>query len=277
MYLVTGSNGQLGQAIKALNPRNTIFATRNELNICNELAVRDFIQNNNIDTIINCAAYTAVDKAEDEEDLAYLINHIGPSYLAKTGCKMIHVSTDYVFDGFTYKPYTTQDKPNPLSMYGKTKLAGEWDVLNYCKAAVVIRTSWLYSEYGNNFFKTMLKLGKERPDLNVVYDQIGTPTYAIDLARAILQIVPQINETNRGIYHFSNEGVTSWYDFAVEIMHEAKLNCNVHPILSKDYPTKAIRPHYSVLDKSKIKSIFGVAIRHWKEGLEECLGRLSNT
>ena len=273
MYLVTGSSGQLGSAIKSLKPKDTIFATRDTLNICDESAVKAFIKDNNVDTIINCAAYSAVDAAEDDEISALLINNVGPFYLANTGCKLVHISTDYVFDGVNYKPYMPQDKPNPLSVYGQSKLAGEDSVLSCCESAVVIRTSWLYSEYGNNFLKTMLRLGKERSDLNVVYDQIGTPTYAIDLARAILQIAPQINEKNRGIYHFSNEGVCSWYDFATEIMQAANLNCSVHPILSSEYPTKATRPHYSVLDKSKIRSTFGIEIRHWKKGLEECLSR----
>lgn len=273
MYLITGSDGQLGSAIKLLNPKNAIFAGRNVLDITDYSSVRDFVNDNNVDVIINCAAYSAVDKAEDAKEAAFRINSLGAENLAKSKCKLIHISTDYVFDGHNCKPYEPEDNTNPLSVYGKSKLNGEIAALRFAESVVVIRTSWLYSEYANNFLKTMLKLGQERSDLSVVYDQIGTPTYAVDLAHALLKIAPQINIHNRGIYHFSNEGVCSWYDFATAIMSLANLTCKIHPILSANYPTKAVRPHYSVLDKSTTKDAFGIEPRHWMKGLEECLKR----
>ncbi len=268
--LVTGSNGQLGSELKNLIP-DAIFTDSNELNITKLDAVMDFVKNNNINTIINCAAYTAVDKAEDEPELAAKVNTVGPENLAKTGCKLIHVSTDYVFDGTGHKPYMPDDSATPVSVYGKTKLAGEQAVLLSAKEAVIIRTAWLYSSFGNNFVKTMRRLGAERESLNVVADQIGTPTYARDLAEAIVAILPQINEQTKGIYHYTNEGVCSWYDFAHEIMELSGLKCKVCPIPSSAYPTKATRPFYSVLDKSKIKQTFNLEIPHWKEGLTTCL------
>lgn len=273
MYLVTGSNGQLGQAIKSLCPQNVIFAARDALDITDSAAVNAFVKENDIDLIINCAAYSAVDKAEDEETAAFMINAVGVENLAKSGCKLVHVSTDYVFDGHNYKPYTPQDVTNPLSIYGKSKLAGEVAVLNFADEVAIVRTSWLYSEFAKNFLKTMLNLGHNKTELSVVYDRIGTPTYAVDLARVLLEIAPQVNKNNRGIYHFSNEGVCSWYDFASAIMRMSNLNCKINPILSKDYPTKAVRPHYSVLDKSNIKAVFGIKNRHWLEGVNECLKR----
>ena len=270
MYLITGSNGQLGTELSKLIP-NAILADRSELDITDEPAVQNFVTKNNIDTIINCAAYTAVDKAEDEEELAYQINVVGPQNLAKTGCKIIHISTDYVFDGQGYKPYHPLDKTAPVSVYGKTKQAGEQAVINNAKIAVVIRTAWLYSANGNNFVKTMHRLGYEKETINVVCDQIGTPTFAGDLAQAIVAILPQLNETTKGIYHYTNEGVCSWYDFASEIMELSNLNCKVCPIPSSAYPTKAKRPFYSVLDKSSIKETFNISIPHWKESLRKCL------
>ncbi len=268
--LITGAKGQLGMELSKLLP-GAILTDVAELDITDMNAVQKFVQGNHIDTIINCAAYTAVDKAEEDVALAEKINVSGPENLAKTGCKIVHISTDYVFDGKGYKPYTPEDEPCPISVYGKTKRAGELAVLKYAKESIIIRTAWLYSPYGNNFVKTMRHLGAEKESLNVVNDQIGTPTYAGDLAEAIVKILPQISETTKGIYHFTNEGVCSWYDFATEIMEMSGLKCQVNPIPSSAYPTKAIRPFYSVLDKSKIKEVFDIQIQHWKKGLEKCL------
>lgn len=268
--LVTGGNGQLGNELKLLLPE-AIFTDADVLDITDETAVNNFVKNNNIEVIINCAAYTAVDKAEDDTNLAKKVNETGPENLAKTGCKIIHISTDYVFDGSNCKPYTPDDEPAPVSVYGKTKLAGEIAVKKEAKEYAIIRTAWLYSSYGNNFVKTMRRLGAEKETLNVVCDQTGTPTYAKDLAEAIVKIIPQLNETNSGVYHFSNEGTCSWYDFATEIMELSNLPCKVFPILSAEYPTKATRPFYSVLDKSKLKKTFNIPIPHWKESLKKCL------
>lgn len=268
--LITGAHGQLGTELSKLLP-GAVLTDVAELDITNLVAVQKFVQENNITTIINCAAYTAVDKAEDDVDLATKINVLGSENLAKTGCKIIHISTDYVFDGKGYKSYTPEDEPHPISVYGKTKRAGELAVLQNAKEAVIIRTAWLYSPYGNNFVKTMRRLGAEKESINVVNDQIGTPTYAGDLAEAIVKILPQISESTKGIYHFTNEGVCSWYDFASEIMEQSGLKCQVNPIPSSAYPTKANRPFYSVLDKSKIKEVFNINIQHWKKGLEKCL------
>ena len=270
--LITGAKGQLGTELAKLLPE-AILTDVNDLDITNEQAVKDFVKSHGIDTIINAAAYTAVDKCEDEEEFAFKINVDGPRNLAMTGAKIIHISTDYVFDGCGHLPYTEDDDPAPTSAYGRTKLAGEWQVLDNAKIGVVIRTAWLYSPYGNNFVKTMRKLGSEKDELNVVVDQIGTPTYAADLAKAIVKIIPQMNERNKGIYHFTNEGVCSWYDFATEIMAMSGLNCKVNAIPSSAYQTKAKRPHYSVLSKQKIKQTFGVEIEHWRKGLEQCLKR----
>ena len=268
--LITGAKGQLGKALAKLLP-DAVLTDVDELDITDLDAVQKFVQENSIGMIINCAAYTAVDKAEDDIDTATKINVLGPENLAKTGCKMIHISTDYVFDGTGHKPYMPEDPTNPLSVYGKTKYAGELAVLAQAKEGIVIRTAWLYSPDGNNFVKTMRRLGAEKDSINVVADQIGTPTYAGDLAEAIVQILPQISESTHGIYHFTNEGVCSWYDFATEIMDQSGLSCRVNPIPSSAYPTKATRPFYSVLDKSKIKEVFNINIQHWKKGLEKCL------
>ncbi|WP_293651708.1 dTDP-4-dehydrorhamnose reductase [uncultured Campylobacter sp.] len=271
--LVTGANGQLGTEFKKLLP-NAIFAGADVLDITDLDAVKNFVQKNSIKIIINCAAYTAVDKAEDEIELAKKINEDGPRNLALSGAKIIHISTDYVFDGNNYKPYLPQDKTNPISVYGRTKLAGELAVLENAKIAIIVRTAWLYSAHGNNFVKTMQRLGAEKETLNVVADQIGSPTFAGDLAQAIVDILPQINEANKGIYHYTNEGVCSWYDFAVKIMELSGLNCKVNPIPSSAYLTKATRPFYSVLDKTSIKEIFGIVIPHWEYGLKRCLKQL---
>ncbi len=268
--MITGANGQLGQELQKLLPE-AVLTDVETLDITDLEAVKAFVAENQIDTIVNCAAYTAVDKAEDEPELAAKINTLGPENLAKSGAKVVHVSTDYVFDGCGHKPYSTEDAANPVSVYGRTKLAGERAVLAHAEVAVVIRTAWLYSPYGNNFVKTMRRLGAEKESLNVVADQIGTPTYAGDLAEAIVQILPQLSKETKGVYHYTNEGVCSWYDFATKIMELSGLNCRVNPIPSSAYPTKATRPFYSVLDKSKIKSTFGIQIPHWEKGVKKCL------
>ena len=270
MYLITGCNGQLGTELKKRIP-DAICADVDMLDITDSAAVQKFVRENNVDLIINCAAYTAVDRAEDDIELATKINVDGPRNLAKTGARIIHISTDYVFDGMGHVPYSPDDETNPISVYGKTKRAGELAVLNNASVAVVIRTAWLYSPYGNNFVKTMRRLGAEKESINVVSDQIGTPTYAGDLADAIVQIIPQMTRENSGVYHFTNMGVCSWYDFASEIMEMSGLKCAVNPIKSSDYPTRAVRPFYSVLDKSKIQNVFNIKIQHWKKGLEKCL------
>ena len=268
--LITGAKGQLGQELSKLL-KDALLTDREELDITNMEAVQKFVADNGVQTIINCAAYTNVDAAEDDELKAYQLNVTGAENLAKTGCTIIHISTDYVFDGKNYKPYEPSDEAKPLSVYGKTKLKGEEAVLKNAKTAVIIRTAWLYSPYGKNFVKTMRRLGEEKNEISVVTDQIGTPTYAGDLAKAIVQILPQIKDKQKTVYHFTNEGVCSWYDFAVEIMSLSKLKCNVLPIPSSAYPTKAVRPLYSVLSKEKIKQDFNLTVPHWKEGLKRCL------
>ena len=277
--LVTGSNGQLGSEIQELSKNydyNFFFTDRNSLNISNEKEIQEFIQKNNINTIINCAAYTAVDKAEDDEENANKINHLAVKNLAEISkeknIKLIHISTDYVFDGTNHKPYMENDETNPNGVYGSTKLAGEVAMQEVnLKNSIVIRTSWVYSSFGANFVKTMLRLGKEKESLGVIFDQVGTPTYARDLAKTILDILPNIKNEAVEIYNYSNEGVLSWYDFAKEIMNLANLKCNVNPIETKEYPTPAKRPHYSLLNKSKIKKEFNITIPYWKDSLEECL------
>lgn len=276
--LVTGANGQLGNEMRVLsagNSRHTYFFTDvQELDICDEQAVRAYVHDNGIDIIVNCAAYTAVDNAEDNPELCDRLNNIAPGYLARAaqerGAAMIQVSTDYVFDGTAHIPYTEEEPTCPNSVYGSTKLAGEQNVLEHCERAMVIRTAWLYSVYGNNFVKTMIRLGKERESLGVIFDQIGTPTYAHDLARAIYAAINK--GVVRGIYHFSNEGVCSWYDFTVAIHRLAGItSCKVQPLHTAEYPSKAARPHYSVLDKAKIKKTFDIEIPHWEESLKRCI------
>ncbi|MDR2436326.1 MAG: dTDP-4-dehydrorhamnose reductase [Puniceicoccales bacterium] len=272
MLLITGRTGQLGLELAALFP-DAISTSSGELDITDERAVAAFVARHGIDVIVNCAAYTAVDGAEDERELAEKINTNGPLNLAKTGAKIIHISTDYVFGGTNFKPYIEMDEPNPCSVYGETKLAGERAVLGNAQTAVIIRTSWLYSPHRHNFVKTMVRLGASNASLNVVSDQVGTPTYAADLAGAIFAIIPQIKLGQKAVYHFSNEGVCSWYDFAVEIMSLRGLKCKINPIASEDYPMKARRPFYSVLGKAKIKRDFGIVIPHWRESLQKCLNR----
>lgn len=271
MFLITGSRGQLGTALQTLLGNSAVYIDRDELDLTDEAAVKTYLENNSFDFIINCAAYTAVDKAEQDIEMAHKVNALAPLYLAKYGKNIIHISTDYVFDGSNHKPYTEDDNTNPLSVYGKTKREGELNVINNANTAIIIRTAWLYSPHGSNFVKTMRKLGAERETLNVVFDQIGSPTNAYDLAEAIVAILPQIQKGEKEIYHFTDEGVCSWYDFAQEIMKQSKLSCKVYPIESKDYPTPAPRPHYSVLNKGKIKKRFNINIPHWTEGLTKCL------
>lgn len=280
--LITGSNGQLGSEIKELSKQfayNFFFTDKDELDITNKNDIENYIIQNNINTIINCAAYTAVDKAESDEQTADLVNRKAVKKLSKisleNNIKLIHISTDYVFDGKAYKPYCEEYQTNPQSVYGKTKLLGELEMIKINpKNSIIIRTSWVYSYYGANFVKTMLRLGKEKDSLGVIFDQVGTPTYAKDLARTILCILPQIQNSKVSIYNYSNEGVLSWYDFAKEIMKMAKLDCKINPIETKEYPTPAKRPHYSLLNKSKIKSTFNIDIPYWKDGLDDCLKRL---
>ncbi|WP_150464009.1 dTDP-4-dehydrorhamnose reductase [Francisella sp. XLW-1] len=285
--LITGSNGQLGSELKELVSNSKleiqnhtfIFADSKLLDITDHQAVKKFIVDNDIKFIINCAAYTAVDKAETDIEMADKINHLAVANIAKIAkeydIKLVHVSTDYVFDGHNYRPYLEGDQTNPQGVYGASKLAGEQAILDINpKDSIIIRTSWVYSYYGNNFVKTMLRLGRERDSLGVIYDQVGTPTYAKDLAKAILDILPKIQNSKFKIYNYSNEGVTSWYDFAKEIMSIAKLDCQINPIETVDYPTPAKRPHYSVLNKSKIKFDFDIKILYWKDSLKDCITRI---
>lgn len=278
MYLITGAKGQLGRELEKLlrNGQDAIFTSHADLDIADYDAVMEFVDNYDIDTIINCAAYTAVDKAQSDFTNAFKANVIGPTNLARTGRKIIHISTDYVFDGINHnRPYMPYDRPSPQSAYGQTKLAGEQNVLKYKSAEyVIIRTAWLYSEYGNNFVKTMRKLGAEKDSVGVIDDQIGTPTYAGDLAAAIVKIAKNMKSENNGIYHYTNEGVCSWYDFATAIMDMSGLKCDVRPIKTGEYKTAAFRPAYSVLDKTSIKKTFGLEIPHWTKSLAKCINNI---
>ena len=279
--LITGCNGQLGnemQLLEASHPQHTYFNTDvAELDITNQEAIETFIEANAIDGIVNCAAYTAVDKAEENEELCTKLNAEAPAYLAvaigKRGGWMIQISTDYVFDGTQHTPYTEEADTCPNSVYGKTKLVGELNVQRFCEQSMIIRTAWLYSTFGNNFVKTMIRLGKEKPELGVIFDQIGTPTYARDLAVAIFAAIEQ--GIVPGVYHFSNEGVISWYDFTKAIHRIAGITtCHVRPLHTSEYPTPAKRPHYSVLDKTKIKQTYNIEVPYWEESLAECIAKL---
>jgi dTDP-4-dehydrorhamnose reductase len=277
--LVTGLNGQFGSEIKELSKNysyNFFFTDRNNIDITSKDNIKAFCETNNINVIINCAAYTAVDKAESDEINADLVNRKAVKKLSlvseELNIKLIHISTDYVFDGKNFKPYKEEFQTNPKSVYGKTKLDGENEMRDINpKNSIIIRTSWVYSSFGNNFVKTMLRLGHEKESLGVIFDQVGTPTYARDLAKAILDIIPQIQNEKVEIYNYSNEGVLSWYDFAKEIMRMAKLDCTINPIETFQYPTPAKRPHFSLLNKSKIKTTFNIEIPYWKDSLDECL------
>ena len=281
--LITGTNGQLGNEMRTLSaghPEHTYFFTDvQELDICDKEGVKAFVADNAIDIIVNCAAYTAVDKAEDNADLCDRLNHLAPGNLAEAaqavGAALVQISTDYVFDGTAHTPYTEDAPTCPTSVYGRTKLAGEQLALAQCSRTMIIRTAWLYSTFGNNFVKTMLRLGRERDRLGVVFDQIGTPTYAADLAAAIFTAIGQ--GIRPGIYHFSNEGVCSWYDFTLAIHRLAGITtCKVSPLHTAEYPARAPRPHYSVLDKTKLKQTLGIEIPHWEESLAQCIRRLED-
>ena len=282
--LVTGANGQLGNSIRVLSGQypqyNFLFTDVDTLDITDPAAVKAAVKDNQVNYIINCAAYTAVDKAEDNEELCRRLNSFAVCVLGEAareaGAKMIHVSTDYVFSGTGYRPYKETDGTRPVSVYGRTKLAGEEGLMEVCPDAVIIRTAWLYSEFGSNFVKTVLRLGKERDELGFVFDQIGTPTYAGDLAAMILSVVTADEKGAfvPGIYHYSNEGVCSWYDFTVKILQIAGIDCRIRPIETKDYPTKAVRPPYSVLNKSKIKETYKIVRPHWETSLRICMKKL---
>lgn len=279
--LITGCNGQLGNEMQLLekeNPQHTYFNTDvQELDITDLQAILHFVAEHEIDGIVNCAAYTAVDKAESNEALCTRLNADAPSYLAtaieqRSGW-FIQISTDYVFDGTNHKPYVETDPVCPNSVYGRTKLAGETGAVANCRRTMIIRTAWLYSTFGNNFVKTMIHLGKEKTELGVIFDQIGTPTYARDLAVCIMTAINQ--GVKPGVYHFSNEGVISWYDFTKAIHRLAGITtCHVRPLHTSEYPTPAARPHYSVLDKTKIKQTYGIEIPYWEESLRECVEKL---
>ena len=289
--LVTGKNGQLGQSINKIvntgNGKNNyqqdnefIFVGREELDLSKKESIASYFDNNNFDVIINCGAYTAVDRAEEEQNLTNQVNHLAVKQLAgiakEQKAKLIHISTDYVFDGTGSKPYKETDKTNPINVYGKTKLAGEKALQEIMPTnAMIIRTSWVYSEYGNNFVKTMLRLGKERNEINVVSDQIGSPTYATDLAKAILKIIDnrdyQDKDKATEIYHHSNKGEISWYDFTKEIFKLAKIDCKVSPITTEQYPTPAKRPRNTLMSKDKIIEEFSLEILDWKKSLETCI------
>ena len=282
--LILGSDGQLGTEVTNIysKTKNTILTPNiKELDITDKLKLESFFDNNNIDIVLNCAAYTAVDTAETEQNLANLLNANAPSEIAKItsekDIKFIHVSTDYVFNGENFTPYKETDTTKPLGIYGESKLQGENLIQKFNKNAIIIRTSWLYSVTGNNFVKTMIRLGTKLDSLGVIYDQVGTPTYAVDLANAIYNIAKRIlnsDKNNSGIYHFSNEGVCSWYDFAKEIMTLAKVDCEVKPIETKDFPTPTKRPAYSVLNKAKIKETFNIEIPYWHDSLIDCIKEL---
>jgi dTDP-4-dehydrorhamnose reductase len=283
--LVTGKNGQLGKSIHKIVANNEqtddfVFVGREELDLSNENNIARYFEGNAFDIIINCAAYTAVDKAEEEAVLVNQINHLAVSQLAQIAknqqAKLIHISTDYVFDGESDKPYIETDESNPINVYGRTKLAGEKAIQEFIPTnAIIIRVSWVYSEHGNNFVKTMLRLGGERDELNVVSDQIGSPTYATDLAEVILEIIQNKSFKEAGqetqVYHYSNEGEISWYDFAKEIFKIVKIDCKVIPITTRQYPTPAQRPNNTLMNKDKIAKIFSVDIPDWKDSLKQCV------
>ena len=293
--LVTGKNGQLGQSINKLinieaknkynlNSNEFIFVGREELDLSSKSSIDNYFNNNNMfDVIINCAAYTAVDKAEEEQNLADQVNHLAVEQLARIAnqqeAKLIHISTDYVFDGESDDPYTETEKTNPINVYGKTKLAGEKALQEVMPTnAIIIRTSWVYSEYGNNFVNTMLRLGKEKNEINVVSDQIGSPTYATDLAKAILTIINNKNylkkQQSTEVYHYSNNGEISWFDFAKDIFSLKKIECRVSPITTDQYKTLARRPKCSALDNKKIEKEFSIKSKYWKYSLRDCLSRI---
>jgi dTDP-4-dehydrorhamnose reductase len=280
--LVTGSKGQVGSELKELSQNysyNFIFTDKSNLDITNRQLMIDFVNSNKINIIINCAAYTSVDKAENDALNADKINHLAVKNLADISkdknLQLIHISTDYVFNGENFKPYSEDDITNPNCVYGTTKLDGENAMRKINPYnSIIIRTSWVYSSFGNNFVKNILSLSRQRDSLGVIFDQVGTPTYARDLAKIILDILPYIKNDKVKVYNYSNEGALSWYDFSKEIIKIAKINCLINPIETKDYPTLATRPHYSLLNKSKIKKEFNLVIPYWKDSLYECLKKL---
>lgn len=280
--LVTGGNGQLGSSINSIeaqfgNGNKYIYLTAEELDVTDENQINAAIEKYKPAYIINCAAYTAVDKAESEKDLAYAINATAAEYLAKAckayGVILIHVSTDFVFEGNIALPLTEDMEAKPTGVYGATKLAGEELIQQNTGEYFIIRTSWLYSEFQHNFLKTMIRLGNEREELSVVYDQVGTPTYAVDLAGFIMHIINSTS-TAYGVYHYSNEGVASWYDFAYEIFKLSNIKINLKPITSDKFPTPAKRPNYSVMNKEKAKQNFGITINHWTDSVANCIKKL---
>ena len=281
--LVTGANGQLGNELHVLAARFTdcvfLFVTKEELNIADAAAIENYFTTHSIDYCINCAAYTAVDKAESEKKLAFLINADAVGTLArvcnKNNTQLIHISTDYVFDGTSKQPYKETDNTCPVSIYGQSKLKGEELAIQNCPSSIIIRTSWLYSSFKNNFVKTMLRLMKEKESINVVNDQFGCPTYASDLADAIIQIIKSgKSKENPGIYNYANAGTTNWFEFAVTIKELSNSSCTVNPLTTAQYPTPAKRPAYSVLDTAKIKQAFNIVIPGWKDSLQKCLALL---
>ena len=280
--LITGANGQLGNEMRnvlAENDKFKVFYTDyQELDVTSEMAVNAFFDSNEIDYLVNCVAYTAVDNAEEDVERCKTLNADAPAILAEAcnqhNVKMVHVSTDYVFNGLSCTPYVESDDTCPTSVYGSTKLEGEKNAQKILPDVVILRTAWLYSPYGKNFVKTMLNLGRTKDSLKVVFDQVGSPTYAYDLAKAIMTVI-DAEEWHAGIYHFSNEGVISWYDFTKAIHRIAGITtCNVIPCKSDEFPAKASRPHYSVFDKTKFKNTFGVDIPYWEESLKTCIKRL---
>lgn len=282
--LVTGANGQLGSEIKFLSnefQNQYYFADIEELDITDDMSVNNYLTVNNIEIVINCAAYTAVDKAESDQEKADLINHIAVGILAKAAkrnkVKFIHISTDYVFDGESYKPYSPFDKCRPMSVYGMTKRLGEEKILREkMNDALIVRTAWVFSSFGNNFVKTVLRLTSERDSINIVSDQIGSPTYARDLAYFILSNIDKINWKGTKVFQFTNEGVCSWFDFAKAICQIKKIDCKIIPIPTSMYPTPAPRPFYSVLSKEETKSHFQIEIPHWSNSLEDCLNLIES-
>lgn len=282
--LIIGAGGQLGQCLKTVAERkgisDIIFPAEADANILDQAGLESLFQKERPAFVINCAAYTAVDKAEDEVELAKAVNETGAANLAiacvSHQATLIHISTDFVFEGNEVKLLLEADEAKPVSVYGQTKLDGEKAVMALLKEHFILRTSWLYSEYANNFVKTMLKLGSERAELNIIADQVGTPTYAIDLANAIFDII-QSGSDAYGIYHYSNDGVTSWFDFARAIFDISETKVKTNPIPGSDYPTKATRPAFSVMDKSKIKSTFNIDIPYWRDSLVECISKINHS
>lgn len=279
--LITGANGQLGTELHEILerefPGQTLYTDVQELDLTNAKAVDSYVANNEITHIVNCPAYTAVDRAEEEKMLCAAVNTDAVKNLAMAadanGAKIIHISTDYVFDGTNHRPYRESDKVNPISQYGTTKRKGETLLLALAPQAIIIRTAWLYSAHGKNFVKTMLRLADSQPEIKVVCDQIGTPTFARDLARAVVKVL-QSHQWVPGIYHFTDEGAASWYDFAKAIFRIAGKDVKVTPIPTEDYPTPASRPSYSILDRTRIKATYGIEIPHWEEALADCLRQL---